>query len=43
MSLAQVKKDDDKEKELMKHVDLISDVKTREQVNMNLNIKKQLE
>lgn len=42
MSLAQVKKDDDRQKELMKHVDLISDNKTREE-HINLNIKNQLE
>lgn len=43
MSLAQVKKDDDRLKELDKHVHLISDEKTREVVGMNMNIKKQIQ
>ena len=43
MSLAQVKKDDDKEKELAKHSFLISDVNVREEVEMNMNMKKELE
>ena len=43
MSIAQVKKDDDKQKELMKHVDLISNNEVKDQVLINLNIKKQLE
>ena len=44
MSLAQVKKDDDKQKELIKHIDLISNNDVKNQVvELNMNIKKQLE
>lgn len=43
MSLAQVKKDDDKQKEMMKHIDLISSNEVKSQVELNMNIKKQLE
>ena len=42
MSLAQVKKDDDKQKEMMKHIDLISNNEVKTQVELNMNIKKQL-
>ena len=43
MSLAQVRKNDDREMELARHVHLISDKKVVEEVNMNMNVRKQLQ
>lgn len=42
MSLAQVKKNDDKERELGNHSFLISDPAIRQEAELNMNVRKEL-